>query len=63
MIKISEGKSDKLKYFNLNGLDYEKGIYAIFYSNILNKNNEIDDTNLQIGIKNKHTGTVFTKSC
>lgn len=52
VIKQSTVNSDK--FFNLNGLDYDKGIYSIFYNNLLRgtDGNIIKDS-VNVGIRSK----------
>lgn len=53
MIKIEQGASTDT--FKINGIDYTKGIYEIYYENvIILLDNTTDYDKLEIGLVSKH---------
>ena len=56
MAKIGAGTANATDFFNLNGLDYSKGLWQITYSNVLwDSNKDVDVDELQIGISSAYT--------
>lgn len=57
-IKASTINPDTL--FNLNGLDYAKSIYTIYYdSNLVNSSGVVDVNQLRVGLRNKSDNTIL----
>jgi len=59
MIQIKQSLIDTDVFFNLNGLEYEKGKWGLIYNNDVSKGNVVDLDKVQIGIVSKATGTVL----
>jgi hypothetical protein len=55
MATIKAGVSDPTNTFNLNGLDYKKGIYEIYYNGVeVDSSGNIDESKVKVGIRNQH---------
>jgi len=59
MIKINDSTASSTSYFTLNGIDYPKFTYDVFYTKSTKGDIEASKVNLQVGIKNKYTGDVI----
>ncbi len=56
-VKIQESTVDNTLLFNINGLDYEKGGWGIFYLNLSEIIPSVYDSSKQlVGIRNKSDG-------
>lgn len=54
MVILKDGVSDPATTFNLNGLDYKKGIYEVFYrSQYLKSDRTLDYDKVQVGVRNQ----------
>ena len=55
MAKIQDGISDQVNTFNLNGLDYPKNRYEIFYDNrIILPDGTLDESKIRVGLRSIH---------
>ena len=55
MVVIKASTVDATKFFNLDGLDYEKGIYTIFYDSVqLDGSGNVIKPVTRVGIKSKY---------
>jgi len=51
---IKASTNNATKYFFLDNLDYEKGVYTLFYDSVeKNSAGAIDETKIRVGIKNR----------
>ena len=54
MPAIKASTNNATGYFNLDGLDYEKGLYALFYDSVeINTSTVINYTNTRVGLRSK----------
>lgn len=53
MAIIKIGVSDATNFFNLNGLDYQKGLWEIYYDTKNLLNGVLDKDNIRVGLRNK----------
>lgn len=53
MAVIKTGISDAINFFNLNGLDYQKGLWEIYYDTKNLVAGELDKDNIRVGLRNK----------
>lgn len=52
---VKESIINPEKYFNLNGLEYEKGEYTLFYNNrFINSSGDLIKENVNVGIRSKY---------
>jgi len=55
MPAIKASTNNATGYFNLDGLDYEKGLYTFYYDSVeKNSSGVIDETKIRIGLKSKN---------
>jgi len=51
---IKASTNNASKYFLLDGLDYEKGVYTLFYDSVItNSSNVLDEDLVRVGIRNR----------
>jgi hypothetical protein len=54
MPAIKASTNNSTSYFNLDGLDYEKGMYSLYYDSVeKNTSGVIDETKIRVGLKSK----------
>ena len=60
---IKASTNNATKYFHLDGLDYEKGVYTLFYDSVIKSSaGALDEDLVRIGIKNNSDSTEILQS-
>ena len=62
MIELRASTIDATRMFSLNGLEYPKGMYTLYYARgtVNGGSNDVDTTNIQVGIRSReHFGNIL----